>query len=73
MTQRYFTAWIIHTETAATAFRCALQHGQIKREHSVFRGPSGDVVVAENIGELGIEYADYIEDGTVVDYLIDEV
>ena len=71
MTQKYFTAWTIHVETPANAFQDALTNNQIDSSWGVYRGPSGDIVVAENIGELDDEYADYIEDGIVEDYLIE--
>ena len=72
MTEKYFTAWTIHAHGFAGAFQQALTDNQIGASWNVYRGPSGDAVVAENIAELDEEYADYIEDGIVEDYLNDE-
>lgn len=69
--QKYFSAWAIHTQTFAGAFQAALTGNQIDASWGVYRGPSGDAVVAENIAELGEDYANYTEDGVVEDYLSD--
>ena len=66
---KYFDSWTIHTQTFAGAFQQALTDNQIGASWGVYRGPSGDAVVAENIAELGEVYADYVEDGIVEDYL----
>jgi len=71
MTQKYFSSWTIHTETFAGAFQDALTNNQIDAADAVWRGPSGDAVVCDGV-PLDEEYADYIEDGIVEDYLIDE-
>ena len=69
---KYFNSWTIHTQTFSGAFQDALTNNQIGASWSVFRGPSGDAVVAENIAELDEDYADYVESGIVEDYLHDE-
>jgi len=69
MTQKHFTSWTIHVETLAGAFQKALTDNQIDASWGVYRGPSGDAVVADNIAELDEDYADYVEDGIVEDYL----
>ena len=68
MRNRYFTAWDIYTQTFAGAFQQALTNNQIDASNTVYRGPSGDAVVIED-DELDEEYADYVEDGIVEDYL----
>lgn len=69
MTQKYFSAWTINTKGSDVAFQKALTDNQIDASWGVYRGPSGDVVVAENIAELDEEYAEYVECGTVEDYI----
>ena len=69
---KYFDSWTIYTQTFAGAFQDALTNNQIGSSWGVYRGPSGDAVVAENIAELDEDYADYVEDGIVEDYLADE-
>ncbi len=72
MTQKYFSAWTIHTQTFAGAFQQALTNNQIGAADTVYRGPSGDaLVVTDDDCLLDEEYADYTEDGVVEDYLTD--
>ncbi len=76
MAVKYFSSWEIYTKTFAGAFQEALTNNQFGAAATVWRGPSGDAVVSDEgwIGEgwINDEYADYIEDGIVEDYLSDE-
>jgi len=70
MAQTYFSAWTIYTKTFAGAFQEALTANQIDASDIVWRGPSGDAMVtSEDDYLLDEEYADYVEDGIVEDYL----
>ena len=71
MTQVYFSDWTIHTQTFAVAFQQALTDNRIGADWSVWRGPSGDALATDEHPD-DEEYADYIEDGIVEDYLHDE-
>lgn len=70
MSQEYFSAWTIHTETFAGAFQRALTANRIDASDTVWRGPSGDAMVTSSDDSvLDEDYGDYTEDGIVENYL----
>ena len=67
---KYFSSWEIHTTGISTLIESALAAREIKESDIVWRGPSGDAIVASDPAELGEEYAEYTDAGQVDKYLI---
>lgn len=68
----YISSWEIHTNGLASKIQEMLDRGEISENDIVWRGPGGDVVIANNPAELDEEYAEYTDEGTVDEYLHDE-
>ena len=68
----YISSWQAFISNPRHEFDQALTQGTIQRNDIVWAGPSGDFVIASDPAELDEEYADYIDAGTVKDYLADE-
>ena len=66
-TMVYFSAWQIHTEGLPGLLRDALNANRIKPSDVVWYGPSGDVVVADDVAHT--EYDEYTDNETVAEWL----
>ena len=65
--QHYISEWRVYTETLGQALERDLGQGLVRTNWAVWRGPSGDALVADEWPDE--DYADYIESGTVDEYL----
>jgi len=66
----YISSWRLYTEKASEIINEALDKGQIALNDTVWGGPSGDLVIGDNFtAEEEEEYADYVDRGTVEEYL----
>lgn len=63
----YFSAWQIHTEGLPGLLRDALNANRIKPNDVVWYGPSGGVVVADDVAHT--EYDEYTDNETVAEWL----
>ena len=53
----------------APALEQALKRGRIRRNDTVWMGPSGDVLIAQDAASVSHKYADYNDEGTVAEFL----
>jgi hypothetical protein len=67
----YISAWEIHTDGLRQIIQQALESEKIAKNDIVWRGPDGSVVVALDPSSLDEEYAEYVDRGTVEEYLDD--
>lgn len=65
----YISDWAIYKNGIGSEVRAAFECGDCKESDVVWRGPSGDAVIASDPAELGEEYADYSDAGQVAEYL----
>lgn len=65
----YISAWETFTEGLRSALAEATGAGKIGPNGIVWSGPSGDAVVAADPASLPEEYAEYVDSGTVSEYL----
>jgi len=65
----YISDWAIHCNTIGMEIKRAVERGDCKGTDVVWRGPSGDAVIASDPAELGEEYEEYTDAGTVEEYL----
>ena len=66
----YFSAWEIHCGGLRGLIAASLAADEIDSSDVVWRGPSGDVIVAASPYEIeGSEYDEYIDGGLVSEYV----
>lgn len=65
----YISAWGIHTGSLRSILAKAVEDGEINATDIVWRGPSGDAIVASDPASLEEEYAEYVDSGQVEEYL----
>lgn len=65
----YISAWETFTKGLRSALAEATGAGKIGPEDIVWRGPSGDAVVAADPASLPEEYSEYVDSGQVEEYL----
>jgi len=70
MPMKYISAWEIFRHNFSQILHEALTAGLIEYNDVIWRGPSGDAVVASDPAALN-DYADYTDAGTVAEYLMD--
>ena len=68
---KYISAWEIHTGSLRNILAKAVSDGEIATDDIVWNGPAGDSVVAATAFEIEEEYAEYLDGGTVEEYLDD--
>ncbi len=61
--------WTVFQGKLDDAVLIALAAGTINKSDIMWRGPSGDYMIASDSAELDEEYADYIDAGMVDEYL----
>jgi len=65
----YIGDWEIYQSNITEIVRAAFEHGECEPKDVVWRGPSGDAIIASDPAELDEEYAEYTDAGTVDEYL----
>ena len=66
---KYVSAWEAYTTPIGVTLEAALDAGEIEANDIVWRGPSGDYVVAATSADLDEEYAEYTDSGLVSEYV----
>lgn len=69
MSNKFFTAWEVHTKTIGALLEEALGSGEVKATDTVWQGPDGSYAVAETGADLEEEHTEYTDSGTVAEYL----
>ena len=67
----YISAWKIHTDGLVIVLRDAVEAGRVSENDIVWCGPSGDAVIASSPASLAEDYADYVDSGTIREYIIE--
>lgn len=65
----YISDWAIHTKGIREILAEAVKSDKIQASDIVWRGPSGDAVVASDPASLDEQYGDYTDSGQVSEYL----
>lgn len=65
----YISAWEIHTRNLRNIIAKAVEARTIEESDIVWRGPSGDAVVAASPADLDEDYLDYVDSGSVEEYI----
>jgi len=68
---KYISAWTIHTGSLRSEIASALEQGEVAASDIVWRGPSGDAIIAASPADLDEEYTEYTDSGMVSEYLDD--
>jgi len=66
---KYISAWTIHTGSLRSEIASALEQGEVAASDTVWRGPSGDAIIAATSADLDEEYAEYTDSGLVSEYV----
>lgn len=67
---KHIGSWEIDTGSLAEILRQALDAGEIGADDIIWGGPSGDAVIAPTPFEIeGTDYDEYLDEGTVAEYL----
>jgi len=66
---KYISAWRIYTGNLRGIIAQAVQDGEIETSDIVWRGPSGDVVVAPTAADLDEDYVEFVDSGQIGEYL----
>ena len=64
---KYFSAWEIYTQGLRQLVEKAFQDNEVQSRDIVWRGPSGDAVIADDV--VDTDYIDYTDEGMVEEYL----